>query len=142
MKGLWKRALKGSTKYCFLFDSWLSLKKASEAAASIDVDLVGMVKKIKVFCKAAIDNLTKDWPGGYYIVFSIKSMVPVERPLLAIGYKYNSRKVLFFLLQQWRGALHWVFLIYRSILTNFLMSQFTLLLTPFSCLSFLVQLMR
>ena len=44
MKGLGQRALKGSMRDCFLFDSWLFLKKASEAAASIGVHFIGMVK--------------------------------------------------------------------------------------------------
>ena len=70
-------------------------KKASEADASIGVDLIGMVKNItKVFCKYMIEGLTKYWPGRSYIVLSSKPMVPGERTLLAIGYKYNSQKVL------------------------------------------------
>ena len=40
--------------------------------------------------------LTKDWPGGSYIVLRRKTMVPGERQLLAIGYKYNSCNVLSF----------------------------------------------
>ena len=39
-------------------------------------------------------------------------------------------------------ALREVFLIYRSILTTFLMSQFSLFLVPLSCINVLVQLMR
>ena len=39
----------------------------------------------------------KDWPGGSYLVMKISPIFPVERPLLAIGYKYNSRKVLGFI---------------------------------------------
>ena len=42
-KELGKRALKGSTRDCFLFDSWFSSKKAAEADDSIGVDLIGMV---------------------------------------------------------------------------------------------------
>ena len=44
-KGLGQRALKSSTRYCFIFESWLSSKKAAEAAASIGVDFIGMMKK-------------------------------------------------------------------------------------------------
>ena len=36
----------------------------------------------------------KYWPGGSYIVMKSTSRVPGGRPLLAIGYKYNYRKVL------------------------------------------------
>ena len=56
-----------------------------------------MVKtNTKVFCKYMIEGLTNDWPGGSYIVLRIKAMVPGEMPPRAIGYRYNSRKVLSF----------------------------------------------
>ena len=94
-KGVGQRALKGSTRDCFLFNGWFSLKKEAEAAASIGVDFIGMVKtNTKRFCKAAIEGLTKDWPDRSYIVLSINPMVQGEIPLIAIGYKYNSQKVL------------------------------------------------
>ena len=38
----------------------------------------------------------KDWPDGSDIVLRSKPMIPGKRPLLAIRYKYNSRKVLSF----------------------------------------------
>ena len=54
-KGMGQRSLKGSTKYCFMFDSWFSSKKVAEAAASIGVDFIGMVKtNSKGFYKATI----------------------------------------------------------------------------------------
>ena len=43
-KELGQRVLKGLTRDYFLFDSWLLSKKEAEAAASIGVDLIGMVK--------------------------------------------------------------------------------------------------
>ena len=96
-KGLGERALKGSTSYCLLFDSSFLSKKSAEAAASVGVDLVGMVKtNTKGFCKAMIEGLTKDWPDGSYIVLRSKHKVLGERTLLSIGYKYNSWKVLSF----------------------------------------------
>ena len=92
---LGQKSLKRSTMDCFLFNNWFSLKKSSEAAASIGVYFIDMAKTInKGFCKATIEGLTKDWPGGSYIVLRIKPMVSEERPLLAIRYKYNHRKVL------------------------------------------------
>ena len=96
-KGMGQRSLKGSTRYCFLFDSWFSSKKVAEAAASIGVDFIGMAKtNTKVFCKTTIEGLTKDCPGVSCIVLRSKHMVPGERRLLYIGYKYNSQKVLSF----------------------------------------------
>ena len=57
-----------------------------------------MVKtNTKVFCKETIEKLTKDWTEGSYLVLRIKPMVPGGRPLIAIGYKYNARKVLSFI---------------------------------------------
>ena len=61
-------------------------------------DLVGMVNtNTKGFCKDTIEKLTKGWPGGSYLVLKIKPVVPGDRPLVDIGYKYNARKVLYFI---------------------------------------------
>ena len=46
----------------------------------------------------------KDWPGGSYIVMNINPIFPGEIPLLAIGYKYNSRKVLGFIATEGAGS--------------------------------------
>ena len=43
-KGMGQRSVKGSTRYCFLFESWFSYKKVDEASTSIGVDLIGIVK--------------------------------------------------------------------------------------------------
>ena len=78
--GLGQRSLKGSTRYFFLFDSGFLSKKSVEAAPSIGVDLIGMVKtNTKGFFYATIEGLTKDWPGGSYIVLKIKPMLPGEK---------------------------------------------------------------
>ena len=77
IKGLGQRALKGSTRDCFLFDSWFSSNKLEEAAASIGVGLIVMVKtNTRGFYKAAIKGLMKDWPGGSYIVLRRNHTVP------------------------------------------------------------------
>ena len=83
-------ALKGSKRDCFLFGRWFLSNKSVEASDSIGVDLVGLVKtNTKRLCKAMIEESTKDQPGRSYIVLRSKHMAPRERPLLAIGYKYN-----------------------------------------------------
>ena len=62
-------------------------KKIAGAAVSIGVDLIGIVKtNTKGFYKSTIEGLTKDWPGGSYIVFRSKSMVTGGKPLISIGY--------------------------------------------------------
>ena len=96
--GIVKKSIKGGTKDCFLFDSWLAYKKAEEYAMEIGAELIGMVKtNTKGFCKETIEKLTKDWPGGSYLVLRSKPMVPRERALIGIGYKYNAWTVLYFI---------------------------------------------
>ena len=64
-----------------------------------------MVKtNTKGFCKETIEKLTKDWPGGSYLVLRSKPMVPGDRPLIDIGYKYNARKVLSFIVKDNTGS--------------------------------------
>ena len=46
----------------------------------------------------------KDWPGGSYLVMKISPIFPVERPLLAIGYKYSSSKLLVFIATEGAGS--------------------------------------
>ena len=65
------------TKDCFIFDSWFSSKKSAEVAMEFGAELIGMVKTdSKVFCKETIVNLTKDWPGGSYLVLRSKHIIP------------------------------------------------------------------
>ena len=60
--------------------------------------IIGMVKtNTKGFYKETIDNLTKGFPGGSYLLLRRKPMVPEVRPLISIGCKYNTRKVLSFI---------------------------------------------
>ena len=71
----------------------------------LGVELIGMVKtNTKGFRKDKIENLTKTWPGGSYLVLRSKPMVPGGRPLIAIGYKYNARKVLSFIVTDNTGT--------------------------------------
>ena len=39
----------------------------------------------------------KDWPGGSYLVMRSTPRVSGGRPLMEIGYKYNYRKVIYFI---------------------------------------------
>ena len=95
-KGVVKNSIKEGTKDCFLFDSWFASKKASKAVMEVGSEWIGMLKtNIKGFFKDNIEKLTKDWPGGSHLVLRSKPMVPGERPLTTVGYKYNLRKVLY-----------------------------------------------
>ena len=65
----------------------------------LGAELIGTVKtNTKGFCKETIEKLTKDWPGGSYLVLRSKPMVPGDSPLIYIGYKYNVQKVLSFII--------------------------------------------
>ena len=87
-KGMEQKALKGSIRDFFLFEIWFSSKRSAEVAASVGVDLIGMVKtNTKEFCKATIEWLMKDWHDGSCIVLRRKPMVPGGGPLLDIIYK-------------------------------------------------------
>ena len=94
--------MKGDTKDCFLSDGWLSSKNSEEDAADVNAGMIGMVKtNKKVFCNETIENLTKYRTGGSYLVLRSKPMV---RPLIDIGYKYNTRKVLSFIVTEDSGS--------------------------------------
>ena len=56
--------------------------------------LVWWKPNTKGFCYDTINNMTKDCPVGSYLVFNSKSMVSGYRLMLAIGYNYNSQKVI------------------------------------------------
>ena len=51
----------------------------------------------KGFFLATLENLMKNWLGGSYLVVKSTPIVPRGRPILAIGYNCNYRKVLGFI---------------------------------------------
>ena len=58
--------------------------------------LFGMVKKnTKLFFREINEKLTKDQPGGSYLMLSSKSVEPSGRELIASRYKFNMWKVLY-----------------------------------------------
>ena len=100
-KGVVKRYRKGGTKDCFLFDSWFASKKAEESAMEFGSNFIGMEKKnTKGFCKETIENLTKYLSGGSYLLLRINPVVPGDRPLIYIGYKYTAQKDLSFIVTE------------------------------------------
>ena len=56
------------------------------------------------FCLATLEQLMKDYPGGSYLVLNSAPRVSVDRSLMAIGYKYNSGKVLVFIATEEDGS--------------------------------------
>ena len=54
-------------------------------------DMIGMFKtNAKVFCNNYTNNMTKYWIGGFYLMLKRKTRVPGDRPLIAVGYSYNT----------------------------------------------------
>ena len=89
----------------YFSDSWFSSVKNAEKMVAAGVDYCGPVKTShKEFCLAILEKLTKDWPGGSYLVLKSNPRFPGETPLLSIGRKYNSRKVLGFIATEGAGS--------------------------------------
>ena len=73
--------------------------------ADTGVDYCGPAKTShKGFCLSTLEKLMKDWPVRSYLVLEITPRFTCERPLLAIGYKSNSRKVLGFIATEGAGS--------------------------------------
>ena len=97
-KCIGQRDITGDTKDYFIFSNWFSSKKLAEAAIDFGADMISMVKtNRKLFCKEAIENIPKEWLVISCLVLRRNPMVPGGRTLIAIGYKYNARKVLYFI---------------------------------------------
>ena len=88
----------------FIFNSWFASKRSAESATDVGADIIDMVKtNTKVFCKDTMNKLTNYWPGGSYLLLKRNSTVPGYRGLLAVGYKYNYRKFLYFVTTELAG---------------------------------------
>ena len=73
--------------------------------AAAGVKYCGPVKTShKGFFLATLEKLMKDWPGGSYLILKSTPRFLDERLLLAIGYKYHSRKVLGFIATEGYGS--------------------------------------
>ena len=54
-KGIGQKYIKGGTKDCLIFDSWLASNKAAEYAIEVGVELICIVNtNTKIFCKETI----------------------------------------------------------------------------------------
>ena len=59
--------------------------KTSEEAMAVGVDFCGPTKMSHTgFCLDTLENLTKDWPGGSYLVMKSNPRVPGGIPLIHI----------------------------------------------------------
>ena len=69
---------------------------------------VGFSRPVKTsyngFYLATLESLTKDWPGGSYLVLKSTTRVTGDRTQMGIGYKYNYRNVLGFIATEEAGS--------------------------------------
>ena len=102
----------------------------------VGTDLICLVKNnTKCVCKYYIKNMENYWPGGSYLVFKRNSMLPVDMLILAIGYKYNYLKVVYFISNWGLGSTKAVIPYYLSTLTILIMFMSVQLFSPRSCLN-------
>ena len=84
-----------SSKYTFFTDIWFSVVNIVQQVRAELLYYYGPAKTShKVFCIATLEKLIKECLGGSYIVVNIAPIVPVDIPLMNIGYKQNYRKLL------------------------------------------------
>eukprot|EP00978_Attheya_sp_CCMP212_P038794 scaffold195902_cov98-Attheya_sp.AAC.1 len=87
----------------FYGDSWFaSVETATHTKLKFNSEFVGPVKTAHSrFPRKFLEDKMKTWPGGTWLVLEGKGRENVD--LLAIGYKYNSRKVLCFIATKGAG---------------------------------------
>jgi Transposase IS4 len=76
-------------------DSWFAGVHCAEKMAEMGIEFGGPVKtNHKGFPKTDIEEKMKHWPSGSQLV--MECTMPTGVKLIAVGYKYNSKKVLSF----------------------------------------------
>ena len=81
-------------------DSWFaSVKTAKAIRKELGCHFIGHIKTAhKFYPKEWLEKTMSNWPGGSHLVLE---MMP-QRDIIAVGYKYNSKKVCLFVFT--RGA--------------------------------------
>ncbi len=88
---------------CILGDSWFASVKTAEAIHEAGHEWIGIVKTFhSLFPKKELEDKMKNWPGGMSLLMEATTSKGVK--LLAIGYKYNSSKVLCFVATKNSGS--------------------------------------
>lgn len=92
----------GATE-CFKGDSWFTSIPVAEYMAENNHEYVGAMKTShKLYPKEQIEEKMQGWPSGSNIV--LECQTPTGHTLLAIGYKYNQKKILCFLATKNAGS--------------------------------------
>ena len=107
-----KEAAERFKRELVLADAWFGSVKVVEQMKLLHMDKEGnpagheVIAALKAnhscFPKAEIEDLMKGFPSGSQLVFECKS--PAQVNLVAIGYKYNARKVLCFVATKNAGS--------------------------------------
>jgi Transposase IS4 len=88
----------------YVGDSWFASVTTAEVFASYNQEYIGIIKTNHAgFPKKDIENIMETWPSGTNIVFHCKS--PNGPTLRAIGYKYNSKRILSFVMTDSAGSI-------------------------------------
>jgi hypothetical protein len=88
---------------CILGDSWFASVKTAEAIHECGHEWIGIVKTShSLFPKKELEDKMKIWPGGMNLAMEATTSKGVK--LLAIGYKYNSSKLLCFVATKNAGS--------------------------------------
>ena len=104
---LWKQVLSQDTNDdtktdIYYGDAWFGSVMTAISVAKKGFHFVGQIKTYHSrYPKDFIEDKMKDWPGGSFL--TLEATVD-SVPLLAIGYKYNRRKVLFFVATRGSGT--------------------------------------
>ena len=91
-----------SSDEVFLGDSWFaSIDAAVNIKKKFQSNFIGVIKTSHAgYCKKYLEEKMKEWPAGSHLVLE-STVNDVE--LLAIGYKYNKRKVACFIATKGAG---------------------------------------
>jgi len=85
-------------------DAWFGSVRAASEIARRGHEAVFQIKQNHgLFPKSFIEEALKDAPGGVHIV--LEGTTPCEVPLIAVGYRYSRKTILFFVLTKGAGSL-------------------------------------
>ena len=88
---------------CIKGDAWFGSVKAAAALAEEGIEAVLQVKTgHSLYPKKFIADVLDGSPGGVHIV--LKGRHPNGKVLVAIGYRYSSKKTLFFIMTENAGS--------------------------------------
>ena len=102
------RAGKGTTQEkevatVLIGNAWFSSVRAAVAASQCNIEAIYQIKtNHRLFPKQFIEDTLKDIPGGTHVVLEGKHLDSPD--LIAIGYQYNSKVTLYFVITKNAGS--------------------------------------